>query len=246
MNDISSKQLSWEVFWWTNTNLIPVRRSSGRPVLLKTEESCSPTDPVGMPAGVKFMKIVVRESLRLRSDKNILVVPASSSALIPDDATFDHILSGKYGHVSAESPIRILIVGDWTMTGENWAVSFKEWLRRIWRARSIPPLPTAIVTCSTDCAWARVPVWVDRDCSAALEELVEYFPVLPQEEPRTVSYQMEDTLSGGVERRCSQSVDPTPAYGVVEGPSTSRSASINLRSRGSELSCRFLAPPSGL
>jgi len=199
-----------------------------------------------MLAGVKFMKIVVRESLRLRSDKNILVVPASSSALIPDDATFDDILSGKYGHVSSESPIRILIVGDWTMTGENWAVSFKEWLRRIWRARSIPPLPTAIMTCSTDCAWARVPVWVDRDCSAALEELVEYFPFLPQEEPKIVSCQMEDTLSGGVERRCSQSVDPPPAYGALERPLTSSPASTNLRSRGSKLTYRFWFPPSGL
>jgi hypothetical protein len=199
-----------------------------------------------MPAGVKYMKIVVRESLRLRSDKNILVVPASSSALIPDDATFDDILSGKYGHVSVESPIRILIVGDWTMTGEDWTVSFKEWLRRIWRARSIPPLPPAIVTCSADCAWARVPVWVDRDCSAALEELVEYFPLLPQEEPRTVSSQMDDTLSGGVVRRCSQSVDPPPAYGTLERPLTCSSASTNLRSRGSELTYRFLVPPSGL
>jgi hypothetical protein len=147
--------------------------------------------------------------------------------------------------VSSESPIRILIVGDWTMTGEDWAVSFKEWLPRIWRARSIPPLPPAIVTCSTDCAWARVPVWVDRDCSGALEELAEYFPFLPHKEPRTISCQMEGTLSGGVEKRCFQSVDP-PAYRALERPSTSSSASTNLRSHGRELTYRFLVPPSGL
>jgi hypothetical protein len=201
--------------------------------------------PCGMPAGVKYMKIVVRDSLRLRSDKNILVFPASSSELIPDDAsTFDDILSGKYGprliRKSYSYPHRRRLDYDWKKLGSffqgvapsNLACSFT--------------LPIAIVTCSTDCAWARVPVWVDRDCSAALEELVEYFPLLPQEEPRTVSSQMDDTLSGGVVRRCSQSVDPPPAYGTLERPLTCSSASTNLRSRGSELTYRFLVPPSGL
>lgn len=166
---MESKKITCSLFWWTERNLIPVTGCT------KEASRLEVIDPnmLSLKWGAKILKIIVGECLQLSAGAEIFIVSNECPVLIADDASFQDILSGKYGEVSTLKPLRILIAGDWTLNSNKASVSFNQWLRQIYLLCFVPPLPPVSEHRSTNTIDMSFPPWIRRDCAPAITKFLQ-------------------------------------------------------------------------
>ena len=67
------------------------------------------------------------------------MVPDGGRVLVSERASLRDLVSGKYGVLSQERPLRILIAGEWTMNDPKKDPPFHEWRRQIFSGASFRP-----------------------------------------------------------------------------------------------------------
>jgi hypothetical protein len=167
----ASAKVFWTLHWWTKESLIPVAGWS----LVTFPFDQVPVDFLSREDAVRSLFEIIHNVCHLPPDSQIFMVPDGGRGLVSEHASLLDLVSGRYGVVSQERPLRILIAGEWTMNKPNNSPTFREWQRQICLVFLIPPLPPVDRNAHVDSAYSDLFASVPEDWSSPLVQLLRQY-----------------------------------------------------------------------